>query len=144
MWLQRTFLGCVLVLAAAGAAAQTESTFRWRGGTGLGLQAGRSDYRLNVQLGPLEPTTMDRVLGRRHSQGLNVQLVGRSNLGVYGRLVRSGNEENWHPEGSGLTYGVGLSWDFSPRGSAVLGWDAYDVRSLTDVRATSLGLQWRY
>jgi hypothetical protein len=44
----------------------------------------------------------------------------------------------------GVTYGVGLSWDFSRSASAVLGFDSYDVRGLGDVRATRLGLQWRY
>jgi hypothetical protein len=48
----------------------------------------------------------------------------------------------------GLTYGVGLSWDFSRSASAVLGFDSYDFRGasgeLRDVRSTSLGLQWRY
>ena len=48
---------------------------------------------------------------------------------------------------SGLTYGVGLSWDFSRSASAAFGWDIYDLRTpigeSRDVR-TSLGLQWRY
>lgn len=89
-------------------------------------------------------------------QGLSVSLVGKagivSDLGVYGRIgttfdrtpglaILGGSER-------GLSYGVGFSWDFSRSASAVLGWDSYDVRGATgelrDVRATSLGLQWRY
>jgi hypothetical protein len=47
-----------------------------------------------------------------------------------------------------LTYGVGLSWDFTPRLSATLGWDSYDLRTAGSerepVRFTNIGLQWRY
>ena len=163
MWSQRSLLGWVLGLGLAGlAAAQTPSsgTLRWSGaGNGFyGLQANRADFRLNLQAGEMEPTPMDRVLGRTRQQGLNVAVTGNkgwsSDLGVYGRLGtvsgRSGNPlaaaRLGAIEGS-LTYGVGLSWDFSPRASAVLGWDSYDFRTAggeRDVRATSLGLQLRY
>ena len=75
---------------------------------------------------------------------------GRRDLGLgataeCGTASRAG--ARWATEG-GLTYGVGLSWDFSRSGSASVGWDSYDLRSAAgearDVRATSLGLQWRY
>jgi hypothetical protein len=91
-------------------------------------------------------------------QGLSFNLVGKAgilpDLGVYGRIGsrvgRSPGLALAGPDGStnGLSYGVGLSWDFSRRASAVLGFDSYDVRGAAgesrDVRATSLGLQWRY
>lgn len=89
-------------------------------------------------------------------QGLNASLVGKAGIaadvGLYGRVgTVTRAAPGWAgvagTEG-GLTYGVGLSWDFSRRGSAMVGWDSYDVRSAggeaRDVRATSLGLQWRY
>ena len=111
-----------------------------------------SPRTLSMQIG------QDRAAGMRFgtSPGLNVSLVGKAplawDLGVYGRVgttfgragvlpnTVSGNE-------GGLTYGVGLSWDFSRRASAAVGLDSYDVRGPAgegrDVR-TSLGLQWRY
>ena len=85
----------------------------------------------------------------------NVSLLGRAGiapdlgLGIYGRLgtITTRSLAGTRSEG-GITYGVGLSWDFSRRGSASLGLDTYDLRSIggeaRDVRATSLGLQWRY
>ena len=49
---------------------------------------------------------------------------------------------------TGLSYGFGLSWDLSPTTSATVGFDSYDYRFVggerDPVRATSLGLQWRY
>ena len=91
---------------------------------------------------------------RPQSQGLNLKLVGRtsflSELGVYGR-VGMASPNNSTPPGfapdGGHSYGVGVSWDLSPRASASLGWDSYDFRSPrndSQLRATSLGLQWRY
>lgn len=86
--------------------------------------------------------------------GLSVSLVGRAaavpDLGFYGRVGTTLPRSGLAPGGGegGLSYGVGLSWDFSRSASAVLGWDSYDTRGLAgearDVRATSLGLQWRY
>ena len=49
--------------------------------------------------------------------------------------------------GVGLSYGAGLSLDFTPRLSATLGWESHDFRfagGLRDVRATSLGLRYSY
>jgi OmpA-OmpF porin, OOP family len=146
-------------------------------GTGLGLQVGQPDLRvpcgsftfscdaatlplyasakaprsLSMQVGRADPSAS--LVGAR-DPGVNVSLVGKAglpwDLGVYGRVGTTFNRAALAPnlpgEG-GLTYGVGLSWDFSRRGSAALGLDSYDMRSVTgearDVR-TSLGLQWRY
>jgi hypothetical protein len=88
--------------------------------------------------------------------GLNVSLVGKAgiaqDLGVYGRVgttLRRGGPAltgTASPDG-GLTYGVGLSWNFARSASAAVGLDSYDIRGSAgdarDVR-TSLGLQWRY
>jgi hypothetical protein len=181
MWSQRTLLGLVIGLTAAGmAGAQSNGSLRWPGGAApLGLQAGGGALRLpcgaytfscagaavlplyasasaprtlSMQLGPTEGVSS---LGITRPQGLNVSLVGKAglpwDLGVYGR-VGTTFHRNATPlagmgAGEGLSYGVGLSWDFSRSASAALGLDSYDLRSgggeVRDVR-TSLGLQWRY
>lgn len=87
--------------------------------------------------------------------GLSLSLVGRAgllpDLGVYGRVGTTFGQQPTTAAASvdgGVNYGVGLSWSLTRSASAVLGWDSYDVRGATgdsrDVRATSLGLQWRY
>lgn len=93
--------------------------------------------------------------------GLNLSLVGRAPLGsafgVFGRFGASYGFADSAPlsapgmaagtDGAlGLTYGAGVSYDFSPRLSATLGWDSHDFRlsGRDPVRATSLGLQYRY
>jgi hypothetical protein len=121
----------------------------------LPLYGNRAATRsLNMQLGPLD-SGVARLANSPRAQGLGISLVGQANvvsaLGVYGRL---GTTLGGSPalagsgvDGHGLSYGVGLSWDFSRRGSAIVGWDSYDFRTLAgerEVRATSLGLQWRY
>ncbi len=142
----------------ATAGAQTADALRWaRAGTGYyGLQAGRSQFRLDLQFGAVEPTTMDRMLGRTRSQGFQFALTGErgwaSDLGLYGRFGALNSRGMGFGAGpgapdGGISYGVGLSWDFSPRASAMVGWDSYDFRTAMgerEVRATSLGLQWRY
>jgi OOP family OmpA-OmpF porin len=96
------------------------------------------------------------------AQALNLSLMGKRSvfgidrLNVYGKVGTSyGFTE---PSGAtslaagdsavGLTYGAGLSMAFTPRLSATLAWDAHDFRfssgGLRDVRATSIGLQYRY
>lgn len=105
---------------------------------------------------------MERAGGTTRAYGLNVSLVGKvplaQSLGAFGKVgamygrtrtstaagadVASGNDN-----GFGLTVGAGLSWDFSPRMSAVLEWDRYNFhfRSSRDaVNTTSLGLQYHY
>jgi OOP family OmpA-OmpF porin len=189
MWSQRTLLGLVLgMTAAAAASAQSYGGVRWPGaGNGyMGLQAGRSDFRVpcgsiafpcdsggaalalysnektargvDLQVAYVEGSIADRTSGRGRRQGLNYNVVGKAavaqDLGIYGRVGalvgRPGPALAPNPmpgaEGHGLAYGVGVSWDFSPRASASFGWDSYDFRSSgeRDVRATSLGLQWRY
>jgi len=113
----------------------------------------RAPRSLDLQVGYTEDSLSLRLA---RPQGLNVSLIGRADLlpslGVYGRLgtatPRAGLAGAPGSIESGVTYGIGLSWDFSRRGSAMLGWDSYDFRTLggeaRDVRATSLGLQWRY
>jgi hypothetical protein len=95
-------------------------------------------------------------LRNARTPGLNVSLVGQAGLGgelgVYGRVGTTVNRASPALAGvpaseGGLTYGVGLSWDFSRSASAAVGLDSYDMRGaageVRDVR-TSLGLRWRY
>ena len=94
------------------------------------------------------------VLRLARPAGPTVSLIGKTDiapsLGLYGRFgtAARANLVGAPANEGGITYGVGLSWDFSRRGSAMVGWDLYDFRALggetRDVRATSLGLQWRY
>lgn len=109
----------------------------------------------SVSLQLAEPAASG-ALRMERPQGLNVSLLGKAgiapDLGVYGRVGTIARAApGWAGVAGGeggVTYGVGLSWDFSRRGSAMVGWDSYDVRGAggetRDVRATSLGLQWRY
>jgi OOP family OmpA-OmpF porin len=110
-------------------------------------------HSLAMQIG-----TRDRAAALRVGapQGLKVSLIGRAavgpDVGVYGRLGMTTGRSSTLAAGAGseagTSYGVGLSWDLSRSASATVGWDTYDVRTAIgdsrDVRATSLGLQWRY
>lgn len=130
------------------------------GATALRLYSAPSMTRtLDLQLANLD-LPRDHRWGPAPGQGLNVSVVGRASLagdfGVYGRLgtwlVRpppalAAAHLAAADGGMGRSYGVGVSWDFSPRGSATLGIDSYDLRFAGErepVRSTSLGLQWRY
>lgn len=138
----RILLGLILALAATAASAQAAGSLRWRmGGTPLGLQ---------VQPAQLEDSAAWRLA---RVQGPAVRVVGRveriPQIGFYGRLGTATLPPvpGWAQE-AGTTVGVGLSWDFSQRASATLGWDSYDLQTANglsrDIRATSLGLRWRY
>ncbi len=105
----------------------------------------------------------DRGGGGTRAYGLDLSLVGRvpvaSSVGLYGKVgallghsrvgaaagsgLATGTEN-----GLGLSFGAGLNWDFTPRLSAVLEWDRYEVKfpgiGREGVRSTSLGLQYRY
>jgi OmpA-OmpF porin, OOP family len=180
MRLQRTLLGLVFGLAAAGVAqAQATGTLRWRAGASpLGLQApadasapcgsiafpcGADTGTLRLYTSATAPRSVSLQVGSRQdagtlrmapSQAPSFSVIGKAgiaqDLGIYGRLGTTTRASLAGAPGAegGITYGVGLSWDFSRRGSALLGWDSYDFRTLggeaRDVRATSLGLQWRY
>lgn len=116
-----------------------------------------------VELGYLDLGRIDRAGGTTKAQGLNLSLVGKAPVGwqfsvfgkvgaTYGRTETStlagsgiaGGTER----GMGLSYGAGVSYDFTPRLSATLEWDSNDFRFASGgrdpVRSTSLGLQYRY
>ncbi|WP_298933722.1 outer membrane beta-barrel protein [uncultured Ramlibacter sp.] len=117
-----------------------------------------------VELGYINMGRVDRAGGSTKVQGLNLSLVGNAPLGgsafgVFGKLGTTygftdsstaagsgaaGGSEN----GFGLSYGAGVSYDFTPKLSATLGWDSHDLRFAGSgrdaVRSTSLGLRYRY
>lgn len=121
-----------------------------------------NDY-LGAELGVLDMGNIDRGGGSTKAQGINLSLVGRAPLGnrfslygklgtTYGRTRTSAAPLSGLAEGTehgfGLAYGAGVSYDITPRLSAVLEWDSHDLRfaggGRDPVRATSLGLQYRY
>jgi OmpA-OmpF porin, OOP family len=105
---------------------------------------------------------LGRIAGDAPAPGLTVSLLGRTQLlpsvGLYGKLgttygrgepsaltaarLTSGNR------GFGLSFGAGLSFEFTPQLSATLQWDSTDVPVASSgrdpVRSTSLGLKYRY
>jgi OmpA-OmpF porin, OOP family len=105
---------------------------------------------------------LGRMASDAPAQGLTVSLLGRTRLlpsvGLYAKLgttygrgepsalaaarLASGNR------GFGLSFGAGLSFDFTPRLSATLQWDSTDVPVTASgrdpVRSTSLGLKYSY
>jgi OOP family OmpA-OmpF porin len=116
-----------------------------------------------VEMGYLNMGRIARAGGETRAQGLNLSLVGKArvarSLGVFGKVgttygrsetsalaassIATGTEH-----GFGLSYGAGVSFDFTPRLSATLEWDSTDFRfaggGRDPVRSTSLGLQFRY
>jgi OOP family OmpA-OmpF porin len=116
-----------------------------------------------VELGYLNMGRIARAGGETRAQGLNLSLVGKTQLApsvnVFGKIgttygrsetsalaassIATGSEQ-----GFGLSYGAGVSFDFTPRLSATLEWDRSDFRfaggGRDPVRSTSLGLKYRY
>ena len=116
-----------------------------------------------VELGYIDMGRMSRAGGTTRAQGFNVSLVGKAPVwqavGVFGKLGTTyGRTEtnamlgsgigNGSDRGFGLSYGAGVSYDFTPRLSATLAWDSHDFRfagsGRDPVRSTSLGLQYKY
>ena len=175
---QRILLGLVLASAVGTALAQSGGSLRWRSGPlGLQAGQDEFRFACSSVASPCEgansvrlyespraPRTVSMLvgwqqrpaLGLARPQTLKVSVLGRAgiapDLGVYGRFGTTVGRPvaSLVPtaDAGGMSYGVGFKWDFSPRGSALLGWDSYDLRTglgdARDVRAASLGLQWRY
>ena len=117
---------------------------------------------LGVEVGYLHMGSADRVGGRTRAQGVNLSLVGRAPLTeqydvfgkvgtTYGRTRTNGYEgfgvATGKDDGFGLSYGLGVRWNFTPQWSAVLEWERHrfhfaDGRS--NVNLTSLGVQYRF
>jgi len=122
-------------------------------------------FRWNLELAPADLGPARYAVGPGAArQGLSLSLVGSkplfgSNISVYGRLGATTYgmadtglpARGWagSPEaGAGLSFGAGVSMALTPRLSATLGWDSYDLRlgpsAREPLRSTSLGLQYRY
>jgi OOP family OmpA-OmpF porin len=116
-----------------------------------------------VELGYIDMGRISRGGGTTTARGLNLSLVAKAplwqSLGVFGKLgttygrtatsVQPGSGvNNGNDRGFGLSYGAGVSYDFTPRLSATLVWDSHDFHfagsGRDPVRSTSLGLQYRY
>lgn len=91
--------------------------------------------------------------------GLNVSVVGRaqfSSFSAFGKVgATSSNRQDTsqmgmaaaplNDPGNGLSWGGGVSWDFTPRLSATFEWISYDLRlPAGPLRTTNLGLQFKY
>ena len=144
---RQLFVLCLAVAAATATAAQAQTSDiltvgqvkrGWLSGTSLGLSVERSDFRLPCASGSAACEEVS-VVGKASFGSSSFGLFGRVGSGSAARTYALGTDT-----GFGLSYGAGLSWDFSPRASATLGWDSYDLRPGGAVRSTSLGLRLRY
>jgi OOP family OmpA-OmpF porin len=117
-----------------------------------------------VELGYLDMGRIARAGTETRAQGLNLSLVGKAQVarsfGVFGKVGTTYGRSDTSAMGAsssiatgaeygfGLSYGAGVSVDFTPRLSARLEWDSNDFRfaggGRDPVRSTSLGLQYRY
>lgn len=116
-----------------------------------------------VELGYIDMGRMDRGGGTTKARGLNLSLMGKApvwqSVGVFGKIgttygrtdtsaVTGSGVSTGRDRGFGLAYGAGVSYDFTPRLSATLGWDSHDFHfagsGRDQVRSTSLGLQYKY
>ena len=116
-----------------------------------------------VELAYIDMGRISRGGGTTKAQGLNLSLVGKApiwqSIGVFGKIgttygrtetsaLLGSGVNNGSDRGFGLSYGAGVSYDFTPRLSATLAWDSHDFQfagsSRDAVRSTSLGLQYKY
>ena len=116
-----------------------------------------------VEMGYLNMGRIARESGETRAQGLNLSLVGKAQVAqsmrvfgkvgsTYGRsdtaALAASSIATGSEQGFGLSYGAGVSYDFTPRLSATLELDSNDFRfaggGRDPVRSTSLGLQYRY
>lgn len=94
--------------------------------------------------------------------GLNLSLVGRAQASSFSAFGKFGTTTAPRPDTTvmgmssatwmqmqdpptGLSWGGGVSWDFSPRLTATFEWISYELRLANGpIRTTTLGLQYRY
>lgn len=118
---------------------------------------------LGAELGYLHMGDMDRQGGTTRGHGINLSLVGRwpvsqsfnlfAKVGTtYSRTeidVGAGSTEaSGDASGWGLSYGVGVGYDFGNRWGLVLQWDRHDMKfaghGRENVDAASVGLKYRF
>jgi OmpA-OmpF porin, OOP family len=112
-----------------------------------------------VELAYLDAGRVQRPGGDLKAQGLNLSLVGRAPLGhaiglfgkvgtTYGRTENPALTGVATDQGFGISYGGGVSLDFTPRLSATFELESSDFRfagsGRDPVRSASLGLRYRY
>jgi OmpA-OmpF porin, OOP family len=116
-----------------------------------------------VELGYVDMGRVARGGGTTRARGLNLSVIGKApvweSVGVFGKIGTTyGRTETSTAVGSalaagsergfGLSYGAGVSYDFTPQLSATLGVDSHDFRfaggARDPVRSTNLGLQYKY
>ncbi|RYG14891.1 MAG: hypothetical protein EON92_00425 [Burkholderiales bacterium] len=121
-----------------------------------------SDY-FGLEVGYINFGDMGRGGGETRAKGLNLSLVGKApvatGLGLYGKIGTTyGRTETSSAAGSGVTagsdngfglsYGLGLTYDFTPKVSGVLSWDSHDLRfagsGRDSIRTATIGIQYRY
>jgi OmpA-OmpF porin, OOP family len=120
------------------------------------------DRNWGAEVAYVEMGRLLRPGGESRAQGLNLSLVGRAQVaravGVFGKVGTTygrtdtsvmGNTSATGPEqGFGLSWGGGVSYDFTPRLSATFEWDSRELHfaggNRDPVRSTSLGLKYRY
>ena len=116
-----------------------------------------------VELAYSNKARLPGAMGEAPAQGLTLSLLGTTRLmpsvGLYGKVgtnygrgdpagLPAARVAPGTNRGVGLSFGAGLSFDFSPRLSATLQWDSTDTPVISGgrdpVRSTSLGLKYRY
>lgn len=120
--------------------------------------------RWSVEVDTLGSTSLASRTAPGPRQGLNLSLVGRkplfgSSFSVYGKLgttyaagdpvLAAATGTTAAEGGYGMSFGAGLSMTVTPRLSASFGFDSHELRlgnggPRDPVRATSMGLQYRY
>jgi len=131
--------------------------------TGYSVYAGGMwNKNLGLEIGATNFGKIDRAGGSTKAYGFSLKAVGvaplTDSLGAFAKVgtlysrssvtadvasgLATGSDNSW-----GLTYGVGLSFDFSPKVAAVLSWDRSNVHfagSQEHINATSVGLKYRF
>lgn len=132
--------------------------------TAYGINAGSYfNNNLGMELGFTDFGKINRAGGTTKAQGFNLSMVGRLPLSpsfnllgklgaTYGRTnvssapasdVASGSES-----GLGVSYGLGAEYAFNPQMSAVLQYDAHDMKFAGSgrdrVSATTVGLRYKF
>ena len=148
---------------------------KFGGGCGLGglpcddsanaysvYSGGMWNKNFGMEIGATDFGSVDRAGGTAKAYGFSLKAVGvaplTESLAAFAKVgtlyshtqvsadagagVSTGKDTNW-----GLTYGVGLSFDFTPKMAAVLGWDRSNVEfagSQEHLNTTSVGLKYRF
>jgi opacity protein-like surface antigen len=116
-----------------------------------------------VELAYLDTGRIASTGGQMQAQGLALSVLGKRQLapsvGVFGKVgstygrtetasFASSRISAGDGRGFGLSYGGGVSFDFTRRLSATLEWESTDFPSIAGgrepIRSTSLGLKYRY